>query len=502
MNRFIPFFCILMAALSYNTGVAQTLANGGFETWTTVGGGAAPGNWTIAGAQGGTIAANTALFNEGAKSCRISATMGSYSISQVVYNITPGKTYTFRVSYYIETASGNGRDARINCYFRNGSNAGIAMTKEDSVALIGPGGSATTGSFTTTTGSWKTYTYDVVAPANSTNFYFSITVARGAIVSWDNCYFAENTTPTIYKYTYSTSAGYNYSPSLSGFTYSPGAGPSADQSFTFKANALTANLVITVPTNYEISPLSGSSFVSLGNSYSVSPSSGSVSATTLYVRLKSGLSVGAYSGNVSFTSTGATTQTIPLSGSVVAPGVTLSTTSLSSISYGYSAGPSPAKTFTVSGSSLTGTLYVIAPSDYEISQDGSSYGSAVGIVPSGGTVGTTTIYLRLKAGLGIGAYNESVTVSTTGYTAQSITLTGNVWPTTSVESEEIAPVLKVNASGVVVRDMKAGQLVKVYNTVGLLLKSVKSGGDEVKLELTPGNVYLVLIDRKTFKVIL
>jgi hypothetical protein len=63
-------------------------------------------------------------------------------------------------------------------------------------------------------------------------------------------------------------------------------------------------------------------------------------------------------------------------------------------------------------------------------------------------------------------------------------------------------VLKVNASGVVVRDVKAGQLVKVYNTVGLLLKSVKSGGDEVKLELTPGNVYLVLIDRKTFKVIL
>jgi hypothetical protein len=259
MNRFIPFFCILMAAISYNTGVAQTLANGGFETWTTVGGGAAPGSWTIAGAQGGTVAANTALFNEGAKSCRISATMGSYSISQVVYNITPGKTYTFRVSYYIETASGNGRDARINCYFRNGSNAGVAMTKEDSVALIGPGGSATTGSFTTTTGSWKTYTYDVVAPANSTNFYFSITVARGAIVSWDNCYFAENTTPTIYKYTYSTSAGYNYSPSLSGFTYSPGAGPSADQSFTFKASALTANLVITVPTNYEISPLAGSS---------------------------------------------------------------------------------------------------------------------------------------------------------------------------------------------------------------------------------------------------
>ena len=99
MNRFIPFFCILMAALNYNTGVAQTLANGGFETWTTVGGGTTPGSWTIAGAQGGTVAANTALFNEGAKSCRISATMGSYSISQVVYNITPGKTYTFRVSY-------------------------------------------------------------------------------------------------------------------------------------------------------------------------------------------------------------------------------------------------------------------------------------------------------------------------------------------------------------------------------------------------------------------
>ena len=27
MNRFIPFFCILMAALNYNTGDAQTLAS-------------------------------------------------------------------------------------------------------------------------------------------------------------------------------------------------------------------------------------------------------------------------------------------------------------------------------------------------------------------------------------------------------------------------------------------------------------------------------------------
>ena len=76
--------------------------------------------------------------------------------------------------------------------------------------------------------------------------------------------------------------------SLTGFAYNTSVGgPSAQQSFTISASYLTANLVLTAPTDYEISSTSGSGF---GSSVTLTPTSGSVASTTIYVRLKSGLS--------------------------------------------------------------------------------------------------------------------------------------------------------------------------------------------------------------------
>jgi hypothetical protein len=68
----------------------------------------------------------------------------------------------------------------------------------------------------------------------------------------------------------------------------------------------------------------GGSFVAT-NPVTLTQSGGTVSNTTIYVRLKSGLSVGTYnSENISATSTGATTQNVACSGSVTAvPSITL-----------------------------------------------------------------------------------------------------------------------------------------------------------------------------------
>lgn len=103
--------------------------------------------------------------------------------------------------------------------------------------------------------------------------------------------------------------------SLSGFSYDLGSGPSAEQSFTVSGSSLTNNIAVTPSTNFEISTTSGSGFQS--TPITLTQTGGIVSTTTIYVRLKSGLSIGTYaSQNIVSTSTGATTKNVAVSGSV------------------------------------------------------------------------------------------------------------------------------------------------------------------------------------------
>lgn len=108
---------------------------------------------------------------------------------------------------------------------------------------------------------------------------------------------------------------------LTNFTYEEGSGPSAAQSFTVGGSNLKANITVTAPTNFEVSKSSGSGYAS---SVTLTQSSGTVSNTTIYVRMKSGLSQGTgKGGDISLTSTGATTQTIAVVGTVTAPSYTV-----------------------------------------------------------------------------------------------------------------------------------------------------------------------------------
>jgi len=112
-------------------------------------------------------------------------------------------------------------------------------------------------------------------------------------------------TPTI---TLSTST-------LTGFNYTEDAGPSTEQTFTVSGTNLTNDISIAASTNYEISKTSGSGYSS---PLTFTQSGGSVSETTVYVRLKSGLSTGTYnSETIIASSSGATNKTVTCSGSVV-----------------------------------------------------------------------------------------------------------------------------------------------------------------------------------------
>jgi hypothetical protein len=102
---------------------------------------------------------------------------------------------------------------------------------------------------------------------------------------------------------------------LSAFDYVAGNGPSNEQTFVAEGTFLTSDITLTAPTNYEISITSGSGF---GSSVILSQSGGNVTPTTIYVRLAAGLGLGNYTGTLTATSNGASTQNISLEGDVTA----------------------------------------------------------------------------------------------------------------------------------------------------------------------------------------
>lgn len=111
---------------------------------------------------------------------------------------------------------------------------------------------------------------------------------------------------------------------LSGFTYEEGSGPSTSQSFDVSGNNLTADITVTPSTNYVISS-DNSTFQS--TAITLTQSGGSVPATTLYARLKAGLSAGDYNESIVCSSTDATDKNMSVSGSVTLPPQSVSTLS-------------------------------------------------------------------------------------------------------------------------------------------------------------------------------
>ena len=86
---------------------------------------------------------------------------------------------------------------------------------------------------------------------------------------------------------------------------------SASQNYTVSGVNLTANLVVTAPTHYQVSQSPNSGF---GSSVTLVPSSGTVAITTIYVRFSPG-ATGPLGGSVTNASTGASTQTVSVIGS-------------------------------------------------------------------------------------------------------------------------------------------------------------------------------------------
>lgn len=100
---------------------------------------------------------------------------------------------------------------------------------------------------------------------------------------------------------------------LSGFHYYEDLGPSDYLHFNVSGKYLQSNIVVTAPIKFEISLDSESDY---SGSITLANIDGMVADTTIYVRLKSGLTPDSYSGNLNITATGTYSRTITLSGEV------------------------------------------------------------------------------------------------------------------------------------------------------------------------------------------
>ena len=171
---------------------------------------------------------------------------------------------------------------------------------------------------------------------------------------------------------------------------------------------------------------------------SASGTNGSVTVTPVTSFTLSGLSIAnGQTFGISWITTDGTSSDngvaidkFSISASGSPPTMTVNPTSLSGFSYSQGSGPSTAKTSILNGANLnpsSGNITITGSTNYEVSTNGSTFSSSQTISYTSSALTNSTIYIRLKAGLSSGAYNnENVVVSGGGITSQNITCSGKV----------------------------------------------------------------------------
>ncbi|MBM3917794.1 MAG: right-handed parallel beta-helix repeat-containing protein, partial [Sphingomonadales bacterium] len=249
---------------------------------------------------------------------------------------------------------------------------------------------------------------------------------------------------------------------------------SSSQTTSVSGTGLSADMVLTAPTGYEISLSSGSGYAS---TLTLTQSGGTVAATTIYVRLSASAAAGAANGDLTITSTGATTQNVALTGTVSAlptiSGVStvnvgstitltgsatahpttpwsssntaIATVSSSGVVTGVAGGQVVITYMNNAGCTVTQTIIVPSAVVYANSASGSdvtgsgtqaspvqSFHKAYQIVQAGGTINLSGTFDWTNA-------NESGDAVTSGYTInKSVTITGEGSDQTFIQAASTA----------------------------------------------------------------
>ena len=231
----------------------------------------------------------------------------------------------------------------------------------------------------------------------------------------------------FYDYTVLTPIVYSSITSLNALVYNQGNGTSAQQSFTVSGVDLTANLVITPSSNLEISTNSGANYSS--NAIILTPIYNIVGATTIYVRLKAGLSINIYNENIVITSTNAITKNVSCSAQVIStsPTIITSVSSLSGFIGLQGGGATISQQVQVYGYNLTGDINVTPPSDFEVSLSAAiGFTSSSLLIPQISGYVNVPLYVRMKGGLATGTTNQSVTLTSSNAGVVNLGISGSV----------------------------------------------------------------------------
>jgi len=122
----------------------------------------------------------------------------------------------------------------------------------------------------------------------------------------------------------------------------------------------------------------------------------------------------------------ATQVVVAVTGTGIASGTSIITLSVSNLDFGdVETGTTAEQNYTVSGTNLTDDITLNAPTGFEISlTSGSGFASSLILTQTGGTVSTTTIYVRFAPTLEQ-PYSDNITHTSTDATQVDVAVTGN-----------------------------------------------------------------------------
>ena len=227
---------------------------------------------------------------------------------------------------------------------------------------------------------------------------------------------------------------------------------SAPTSFSASGSDLTANIVVSAPSGFEVSTSSGSGYAS---SLSLTPTDGAVAATTIYLRLAAGTNSGAYSGSVSLSSSGAATQFVSIPSSTVNPSANLSALAVSagSLTKAFAAGTLSYMEY-LQSSATSLTLTPTADAGATVTVNGASAATPVSLNTGANTI---TVVVTANGGGSTQTYTLNV-VRAGAFTPGNLIVStyGNIsvapvhidGQTTLITLEEFSPTIAANSSPV------------------------------------------------------
>ncbi len=332
------------------------------------------------------------------------------------FTIAPTAGYNLNINNISVSVMQNNSSSTIQCAAAGYSTDGVSYTTFNSSGLAGNILPTNTGA------NLNKFTVFSATPSLAINSSNTITVR---VVLWRKGSSSAASTsdilgPIVISGTESVASSpvISATPSSLSFGSLQSGSSTASQSISVTGFNLTNDITVTPPTGFEIR--TGS------NAFSTSPItltqvSGSVSAT-VDARF-SPLTAATFSSNITFVSSGATTQNVAVTGS--SSGIFLNTSSFvnafGSAAVGTSSGTS---SFSILGNGLTNDIVITPPTGFEIRTGSNAFStSPVTLTQAGGNVSSTTIDVRFTP-LTSANFSANVVCSSVGSTSQNVAVTG------------------------------------------------------------------------------